>query len=79
MPLATVHTRAAAGLDAPPVTVEVQLGGGEFKTSIVGLTETAVKEASFRVRGAMKHANFELPTGHTVAHLGPRLWNRPRT
>ena len=71
MPLATVHTRAASGLDAHEVTVEVQLTGGEFGTSIVGLTETAVKEASFRVRGAMRHAGFTLPTGHIIAHLAP--------
>lgn len=71
MPLATVHTRAASGLDARSVTVEVQLTGGEFGTSIVGLTETAVKEASFRVRGAMRHAGFTLPTGHIIAHLAP--------
>lgn len=71
MPLATVHTRAASGLDAHAVTVEVQLTGGEFGTSIVGLTETAVKEASFRVRGALRHAGFTLPTGHIIAHLAP--------
>ncbi len=71
MPLATVHTRAPSGLDARAVTVEVQLTGGEFGTSIVGLTETAVKEASFRVRGAMRHAGFTLPPGHIIAHLAP--------
>ncbi len=71
MPLATVHTRAASGLRAAPVTVEVQLTGGEFRTSIVGLTETAVKEASFRVRAAMRHTGFELPSGHIIVHLAP--------
>lgn len=71
MPLAAVHTRAASGLAAAPVTVEVQLTGGEHKTSIVGLTETAVKEASFRVRGALRTAHFQLHQGHTIAHLAP--------
>lgn len=71
MPLATVHTRAACGMVAAPVTVEVQLTGGEHKTSIVGLTETAVKEASFRVRGALRTAHFQLHQGHTIAHLAP--------
>ena len=71
MPLATIHTRAASGLSAHAVTIEVQLTGGEFGTSIVGLTETAVKEASFRVRGALRHAGFTLPTGHIIAHLAP--------
>lgn len=71
MPLATVHTRAVDGLVAAPVTVEVQLTGGEHKTSIVGLTETAVKEASFRVRGALRTAHFQLHQGHTIAHLAP--------
>ncbi len=71
MPLSRIHTRAVHGLDAVPVTVEVQLTGGEFRTSIVGLTETAVKEASFRVRAALRHSGFELPTGHVIVHLAP--------
>ena len=58
-------------MHAHAVTVEVQLSGGDFGTSIVGLTETAVKEASFRVRGALRQAGFRLPTGHTTAHLAP--------
>ncbi len=71
MPLATVRTRAGDGLLADPVTVEVQLAGGEFRTSIVGLTETAVKEAGFRVRAALRQAGFTLPTGHVIVHLAP--------
>ncbi len=50
MSLAIVHSRAQEGVSAPPVTVEVHLSGGLPGTSIVGLPETAVKEARDRVR-----------------------------
>lgn len=71
MPLATVLTRASRGIDAPLVTVEVQITGGLFATSIVGLTETAVKESGFRVRAALRQSGFTLPQGHVIVHLAP--------
>ena len=44
MSLATVCTRAQAGIEAPPVTCEVQVTGGLPSLTIVGLVETAVKD-----------------------------------
>ena len=54
MSLAIVHSRAQDGVSAPAVTVEVHLSGGLPGTSIVGLPETAVKEARDRVRVAIQ-------------------------
>ena len=45
MSLAVLHSRALAGMDAPPVTVEVHLANGLPSFTIVGLPETEVKEA----------------------------------
>ena len=53
MPLAVVYSRAQLGVQAPLVTVEVQLSNGLPSLSIVGLPETTVRESKDRVRGAI--------------------------
>jgi len=69
--LAIVHSRAQDGVAAPPVTVEVHLSGGLPGTSIVGLPETAVKEARDRVRVAIQNAQLEYPGRRVTVSLGP--------
>jgi magnesium chelatase family protein len=69
--LAIVHSRAQDGVAAPPVTVEVHLSGGLPGTSIVGLPETAVKEARDRVRVAIQNAQLEYPSRRVTVSLAP--------
>jgi hypothetical protein len=64
MPLAVVHSRALAGMEAPQVTVEAHLANGLPSFTIVGLPETEVKEAKDRVRAALQNARFEFPAPH---------------
>lgn len=45
MSLSIVHTRAALGVNAPPITVEVHISKGLPGLTMVGLPETTVKEA----------------------------------
>lgn len=45
MSLAIVHTRAALGVNAPPITIEVHISNGLPGLTMVGLPETTVKEA----------------------------------
>lgn len=71
MSLAIVHSRAQEGVAAPPVTVEVHLSGGLPGTSIVGLPETAVKEARDRVRVAIQNAQLEYPARRITVSLAP--------
>lgn len=71
MTLALVHTRARVGVHAPEVTVEVHLGGGIPRMSIVGLPEAAVREAKDRVRAAITCAQFEFPVGVITVNLAP--------
>ena len=71
MSLATVYSRAQAGIDAPLVTVEVLISGGLPAMSIVGLPETAVKESKDRVRGAIINSRYEFPLGRLTVNLGP--------
>ncbi len=53
MSLSIVHTRAALGVNAPPITVEVHISKGLPGLTMVGLPETTVKEARDRVRSAI--------------------------
>lgn len=69
MSLAIVHSRAAIGIDAPPVTVEVHLANGLPSMSIVGLPETAVKESKDRVRGALLTSKLEFPARRITINL----------
>ncbi len=71
MSLATVFTRAAIGIDAPEVTVEVHLANGLPGLSIVGLPEAAVKESKDRVRAALLNARFEFPARRITISLAP--------
>ncbi|MDR3390004.1 MAG: YifB family Mg chelatase-like AAA ATPase [Rudaea sp.] len=71
MSLAIVHSRAQEGVTAPPVTVEVHLSGGLPGTSIVGLPETAVKEARDRVRVAIQNAQMDYPARRVTVSLAP--------
>ncbi|HEY5718651.1 MAG TPA: YifB family Mg chelatase-like AAA ATPase [Motiliproteus sp.] len=71
MSLAIIHSRAQLGIDAPPVTVEVHLTNGLPALSIVGLPETAVKEAKDRVRSALINASFEYPARRITVNLAP--------
>ena len=71
MSLAIVHSRALAGIAAPPVTVEVHLSKGLPGLTIVGLPETAVKESRHRVRSAILNSELEFPVRRIIVNLAP--------
>jgi len=71
MSLATVASRALAGIDAPEVAVEVHLGPGLPSFTIVGLPDTEVREAKDRVRAALNHTHFEFPARRITVNLAP--------
>jgi magnesium chelatase family protein len=71
MSLAVVHSRALAGMDAPPVTVEVHLGNGLPNFTIVGLPEAEVREAKERVRAVLQNARFDFPARRITVNLAP--------
>ena len=58
-------------MDAYMITVESDVSDGQFSFNIVGLPDTAVKEAVDRVRSAMKNNGFQFPFGHTTINLAP--------
>ncbi len=71
MSLAHVYTRAQLGIDAPLISVETHLSNGLPGFTIVGLPETAVKEARDRVRSALLNSHFEFPQRRITVNLAP--------
>ena len=71
MSLAVLHSRALSGLDAPPVTVEVDLANGLPAFNIVGLPEAEVRESRERVRAALGNCQFEFPARRITVNLAP--------
>lgn len=69
--MATVASRARLGLEAPAVSVEVDLAGGLPALSIVGLPETTVRESKDRVRAALRNCGFRFPPRRITVNLAP--------
>jgi len=71
MSLSVIHSRAIAGLRALPVQVEADLANGLPNFSIVGLPDTAVREARDRVRAAITNSGFDFPQRRVTVNLAP--------
>jgi magnesium chelatase family protein len=69
--LATAQTFTLDGISARPVRVEVDVHRGLPAFSVVGLPDTAVREARERVRAAMVNCGFDFPLRRIVANLAP--------
>ena len=69
--LAKVRSAAVQGLDAYPIDVEVDVGGGLPAFAIVGLPDAAVQEAKERVRAAIRNSNYEVPARKITVNLAP--------
>ncbi len=62
---------ATYGLDGVLVTVEVDIANGMPVFDIVGLPDTAVREARERVRAAIKNSGFTFPGTRITVNLAP--------
>jgi magnesium chelatase family protein len=69
--LATAKTFTLDGISARPVRVEVDVHRGLPGFTIVGLPDTAVREARERVRAALVNCGFEFPLRRVVVNLAP--------
>lgn len=69
--VAHVGTVAFLGLDARAVEVQVQIAGQEFRLSIVGLPDKAVRESGERVRAALEAIGLALPPRRITVNLSP--------
>ena len=71
MSLAVLRSRALSGMDAPAVSVEVNLANGLPCMHIVGLADAEVREAKDRVRAALQNSGFEVPSRRITINLAP--------
>ncbi len=71
MSLTTLFTRAQLGIEAAEVRVEVHISNGLPAFTIVGLPETAVREARDRVRSAIINSGLEFPLTRITVNLAP--------
>ena len=71
MGLSLAHSRGCVGVESPLITVEVHLSGGLPVMHLVGLPETAVREAKDRVRAACLNSKFKWPASRITISLGP--------
>lgn len=69
--LATIKSFGLTGLDAVPVTVEVDASRGLPGLTIVGLPDKAIEEAKERVRSAITNAKAEFPLRRITLNLAP--------
>ncbi|WP_320822070.1 YifB family Mg chelatase-like AAA ATPase [Reinekea sp.] len=71
MTVAITYSRAHLGMVAPEITIEAHLSGGLPAFSIVGLAETAVREAKDRVRSAILNSQFDFPNARITVNMAP--------
>jgi len=69
--LAKLYSFALVGIEALPIEVEVDAATGLPKTVLVGLAETAVREAVHRVERALANLGYDRHAGRTIINLAP--------
>ena len=67
----TVRSLGLNGISGYEVSVECFLSGGLPAFDIVGLPDTAVKEARERVRAAVKNCGAKYPVSRITVNLAP--------
>jgi magnesium chelatase family protein len=68
---ARVRSAAVFGIDATPVTIEVDISFGLPGLTIVGLPDASVRESRDRIRSAVRNSGFEFPKHRIVVNLAP--------
>ncbi len=68
---AAVTSVALVGIDPCPVRVEVHVAGGKAVFQLVGLPDTAVREAKERVRAAVLSSGYRFPSRRLTVNLAP--------
>lgn len=65
------HCSTILGVDALAVDVETQMSGALRKFTLVGLPDSALREAKERVRCAIESSGFQFPNFELVVSLAP--------
>lgn len=68
--LVKVFGAAMQGIDALPVTIEVNCSKG-IRFLLVGLPDTAVKESHERIYSALSHNQYKFPRKQVIINMSP--------
>ena len=69
--LSKIKSLGLKGIDGYAVDVEIDVGNGIPKFDIVGLADTAIKEAKERVRSAIRNSVYSYPIKRITVNLAP--------
>ena len=69
--IASIRSASMVGIDACGVDVEAHVSGGLPNFSIVGLPDTAIREARERVKAGILNSDFEFPKRRIIVNLAP--------
>src|SRR3954468_16376521 len=69
--LACVRSAAVFGIDANPISIEVDITNGLPGLTIVGLPDTSVRESRDRIRRAVRNSGYEFPRHRVIVNLAP--------
>src|SRR5215471_14989015 len=69
--LACLHSAAVFGIDASPVTIEVDVSFGLPAFTVVGLPDASVRESRDRIRSAIRNSGFAFPEHRVIVNLAP--------
>ena len=69
--VSTIYTAGLSGIDGFEITVECSVRRRVPRFDIVGLGDTAVKEAKERVRAAMENNKISFPQADVMVNLAP--------
>ena len=68
---AAITSVALVGVEPRPVRVEVHVGGSKPIFNLVGLPDTAIREAKERVRSALASSGYRFPNRRLTVNLAP--------
>lgn len=77
--LARIASASLTGIDAVPVTVEVDISGGLPGWNMVGLPEQVVKESKDRVQAALRNSGLEIPSQKITVNFAPADYKKRGT
>jgi magnesium chelatase family protein len=69
--LACLRSAAVFGLDASPVTIEVDVSFGLPGFTMVGLPDPSVRESRDRIRSAIRNSGYQFPPHRVTVNLAP--------
>src|SRR5215210_7001783 len=69
--LARLRSAAVFGIEASPVTIEVDVSFGLPSFTMVGLPDPTVRESRDRVRSAIRNSGYEFPPHRITVNLAP--------